>query len=210
MEVCGVRSEARGTFVGSKVSGDGPNTAVIKIRLQIPWYGTVNDSSDIRAKQATSKVPWKFQSEIDALTLLTKAECSCTPRLYDSSKGKQSDQEWIPGGYKLCILMEMLPGSTPSQFLSTLSPFSRTERDLIRQAFKDSWFETVCCGAEHQDEGLRNIIWDPNGKKCYLVDWENWRPPNRKTDWSDIHYVLWNLARRGNSDSFDMSDWELL
>ncbi|KAJ5263206.1 hypothetical protein N7478_010811 [Penicillium angulare] len=33
-EKWGLRSEARGTFVGSKAFGDGPSSGLIKIRLQ--------------------------------------------------------------------------------------------------------------------------------------------------------------------------------
>ncbi|KAJ5113060.1 hypothetical protein N7456_001594 [Penicillium angulare] len=135
-----VRPEVRGAFIASKVSGDGPATALIKIRLQIPDYSEATYLANIRPGQAV-EAPHNFSSEIEALSLLTKAGCSCTPSLYDWKKDKQTDQEPVPRGYKLFILMELLPGIMPEDlfFSEDSEDGAREERDELRSAFKKSW-----------------------------------------------------------------------
>ncbi|KAJ5591445.1 uncharacterized protein N7459_001814 [Penicillium hispanicum] len=208
-EELGINSEARGVFCCSKVSGDGPPTAVIKIRLQIPWLKTTRKRSDFRAKQAVSEIPTNFSSEIEALSCLTKARCSSTPSLFSYKVDKQSHEEWVPGGYKLYILMEKLSGSDPSALFFS-GQMSLAERDRLRSAFKAAWLETVRSGVVHTDDAMRNLIWDSEGNKCYLVDWEYWSRPSKKSVWVDRLYISWNLAQSGPSnDYFDMSDWVL-
>lgn len=51
---------------------------------------------------------------------------------------------------------------------------------------------------------------DFNSVDSYLVDWEYWGRPNKKTVWVDRLYISWNLAQAGPSDDLsDMSDWVL-
>ena len=94
-------------FLCSKVSGDGPPTAVIKISLQsvprqsmahkmhttltgrIPWLKTLTKKPDIRARQAISKTPGGFLLEVIALGKLTTARCSSGPSLFAWKKDKQ-------------------------------------------------------------------------------------------------------------------------
>ncbi|GIJ99439.1 hypothetical protein Aspvir_001571 [Aspergillus viridinutans] len=137
-ELFGIQSEARGVFVCSKVSGNGPPTAVIKIRLQIPWFKTARKRPEVRAEQATLEFPSSWNSEIEALSHLTKARCSSTPSLFAWKADTQTHNEWVPGGYKLSILMEKLPGSDPSDLFIT-SQMPLVERDRLRMAFKAAW-----------------------------------------------------------------------
>ncbi|KAH8821901.1 hypothetical protein F5884DRAFT_828068 [Xylogone sp. PMI_703] len=134
--VCGLDCEARGVFIYSKVSGDGPQQEILKIRLQyawlllqyisrclraaanmdyrIPWFKTVDEPADVRAKQATSELTYSYKSEIEALSILTKANCSSTPALLASGSDKQGAGPGVPGGYIFYILMEKLPGVVPN------------------------------------------------------------------------------------------------
>ena len=153
-----IQSEARGVFICSKVSGHGPSTAIVKIRLQsvfpntygiherymltliarIPWFKTASKRPDVRAKQAVREMPSSFNREIEALCHLTKKQCSSTPKLFSWKADEQTDKEWVPGGYKLSILMEKLPGSDPSDlFLTGQMPIH--ERNSLRKAFKEAW-----------------------------------------------------------------------
>ncbi|PYI35703.1 hypothetical protein BP00DRAFT_483899 [Aspergillus indologenus CBS 114.80] len=187
-EALGIHSEARGVFSCSKVSGNGPPTAVIKMRLQIPWWRTATKKPEVRAKQATSETPRAFSSEIEALSHLTKSGCS---------------------SYKLSILMEKLPGSDPGDSLFS-GQMPRDERDSLRKAFKEAWLETVRCGVIHGDGSINNLLWDSESERCYLVDWEYWRLSKDTTCWEDRLYIRWNLAQDGPSHNlFDMSDWQL-
>ncbi|RAH71409.1 uncharacterized protein BO66DRAFT_390964 [Aspergillus aculeatinus CBS 121060] len=137
-EALEIHSEARGVFSCSKVSGSGPPTAVIEIRQQIPWWKTATKRPETRAKQASSEIPRAFSSEIEALSHLMKAGCSSTPSLLSWKKEQQAIDEWVPGGYKLSILMERLPGSNPGDSLFS-GQMPRDERDSLRKAFKAAW-----------------------------------------------------------------------
>ena len=76
--------------------------------------------------------------KIEALSALTKARCSSAPSFLEWVAEQQSDDEWIPGGFKLFILMERLPGIDPSDgFIN--KQMDRSERDAVRAAFKTAW-----------------------------------------------------------------------
>ncbi|XRM43565.1 hypothetical protein ABZX51_006731 [Aspergillus tubingensis] len=128
-------SQARATFECSKVAGNGPPTALIKIHMQIPLYRTATQGPSERAKQADPEIPHLASNEIEALTILTQAKCSSSPYLIDSMNRQQTDG-WVPGGYIHYIVMEMLPGVTVcDQYLL----MERKERDELREAFKKAW-----------------------------------------------------------------------
>lgn len=112
----------------------------LKSNSRIPDYSEATYLANICPEQAV-EAPHNFSSEIEALSLLTKAGCSCTPSLYDWKKDKQTDQEPVPGGYKLFILMELLPGIMPEDlfFSEDSEDGAREERDELRSAFKKSW-----------------------------------------------------------------------
>ncbi|KAL5342195.1 hypothetical protein BJX70DRAFT_410871 [Aspergillus crustosus] len=207
VEECGIDCEARGSFLCSNVSGPGPSTAVIKIRLQIPWWKTAYKKPAVRARQARSGPTFSFQREIEALDLLEKARCSCVPYLLGSKEEEQTQEEWVPGGYKLILLMKQVPGHDPSK---TWNKMPRAERDDLRAAFKESWLETMSCGMQHMDPSLNNLIWDKEGNKCYLIDWERWSAPLEDGIWKNTLFLRWNLAHRmGSRDRENMATWTM-
>lgn len=71
-------------------------------------------------------------SEIARLERLTEAGCTSTPRLLDYQRINQTNKMWLPGGYMVCILMELLPGISLENFWV----LPREERDQIRNAFR--------------------------------------------------------------------------
>lgn len=70
--------------------------------------------------------------EIDRLERLTELGCTSTPRLIDYERMTQDDKMWLPGGYIVYILMELLPGISLDAFWE----LSRKERDEVRKAFQ--------------------------------------------------------------------------
>ncbi|PYH41019.1 uncharacterized protein BP01DRAFT_306816 [Aspergillus saccharolyticus JOP 1030-1] len=213
-EGSGARSEARAVFLCCKVSGTGPPAAMIKIRLQIPWYKTAGELPDARAKQAISETPSVFDSEIEALATLTSRGCSSIPSLLSWKKERQSINEGVPGGYKLSILMQRVPGiDLDPGHPVYLVQMSREERELLRKAFKAAWLETVRCGivnVTHVDESIGNILWDKEDQKCHLIDWECWRLSDGRTTWEDRLWDRWNvLQMRGSWSHFEVSQWRL-
>jgi hypothetical protein len=58
--------------------------------------------------------------------------CTSTPRLIDYERVRQDDSMWLPGGYIVYMLMELLPGE-PLEYFWELP---RKERDEVRKAFR--------------------------------------------------------------------------
>lgn len=82
--------------------------------------------------------------EIEALSRLTQAKCSYSPKLLSWSREKQGSSMWIPGGWFIFILMEKLPGIPPFNFWKP-SPdkpaMTRAQRHEVREGSKNtlSW-----------------------------------------------------------------------
>lgn len=201
-------SEARGIFVCEEEEGQQlSRQAVLKIYMQIPFYGTISKPRSIRSKQAITKIDYKAELEIKALQALTDAKCSSTPSLLAWKHCLQDNERYVPGGYITYILMEKCPGINMESFFQ----LPRDERDQIRAAFKKAWHECIQCGYVHDDPANRNLIWNKEQQKCYLVDWEDWsKATAMNSEWEDAEYIEWHVAWQGNrSDLDDMSTWEL-
>jgi len=92
-----------------------------------------------RAKEATDDLTDRAETEIEALTRLTKAKCRYTPKLLSWSRVKQDSSMWIPGGWLIFILMEKLPEASPFNFWcpdSGKPAMTRAQRDEVREGFK--------------------------------------------------------------------------
>jgi hypothetical protein len=118
--------------------------------------------------------------EIEALSILTDAGCSCTPALLAWKKDKQGSDMWIPGGFFLYVLMEKVPGVNVNDHYAKMD---REERDKLRASFKQAWLyvthfafvqeelslinprECVACGVVHNDPASRNLLWDRTAEK---------------------------------------------
>ncbi|KZF26201.1 hypothetical protein L228DRAFT_242634 [Xylona heveae TC161] len=205
----GLDCEAQAVFVCSRVAGQVPQEAIVKIRLQIPWIGTVNEPPHTRAKQAKSDWTFFAKRELEALSILKHNNCSSSPALLGWKREEQDAHMWVPGGYMLCILMERLRGVNPEPYYWGCK-MDREERDELRAAFKKAYLECVACGVVHGDCAIRNLVWDRELQKCYLVDFEIfYRPSKRLGKWQDIDYIEWNLAECSDGDLHDMSTWKL-
>lgn len=71
-------------------------------------------------------------SEVERLEQLTEAGCTSTPRLLGYQRLTQNDSMWLPDGYLVCILMELVPGISLENFWE----LPRSERDQARNAFR--------------------------------------------------------------------------
>jgi hypothetical protein len=76
----------------------------------------VTQQPHVRMKQATLDLSELPRMGIEALSILTKANCSSTPALLDWQCEGQDAHMWVPGGYNVYILMEKLPAVDPSRF----------------------------------------------------------------------------------------------
>lgn len=71
------------------------------------------------------------QMELQNLYKLTKAGCTCTPKLIEFMIESQDEDDCVPDGFKLYILMEKVPGRN----LLNFDKFPIEERDQVRIAF---------------------------------------------------------------------------
>ncbi|PGH04897.1 hypothetical protein AJ80_08446 [Polytolypa hystricis UAMH7299] len=99
--------------------------AIVKIHAQ--------SRPQIRSGEATTKLPFPTIMECEALELLTKKGCSCTPKVLHLASDIQDEDTWVPGGYIVYIFMEKLPGTSLRNFFER---FDRTQRDKVRAAFR--------------------------------------------------------------------------
>ncbi|RFU29386.1 hypothetical protein B7463_g6961, partial [Scytalidium lignicola] len=201
----GLIPEARAVFTCRSLDGSSKE-AIMKIKKQIPYSSTIGKSSSARARQATDTLSSGQRLEIEALEILTKAGCSSTPSLLAWKEEKQDQDSWVPGGCIIYILMEKLPGITVDNFYGQLD---REERDEMRRSFKEAWLECRDCGVVNMDDAIRNLLWDRENKKCYIIDFEMWFRPKEGTVWHDYKYIGWNLAYTDQEDLYDMSTWQL-
>jgi hypothetical protein len=73
------------------------------------------------------------EDEVSNLTFLTEKGCTCTPRLLGYKALSQADDSWLPGGYVVFILMELLPGIAFDEYHDVWD-LPRKERDQFREA----------------------------------------------------------------------------
>ena len=78
--------------------------------------------------------------------------------------------EALVGGYRVLLLMPKLPGQALS--LDMFCKLVLAKRQAIREAFEQAWIAVVQCGIVPTDSGLRNVLWDEEDHKCYIVDFE--------------------------------------
>lgn len=69
--------------------------------------------------------------ELNYLLHVTKHGSTCTPKLIDYAIESQGETDSVPGGFRLYILMEKIPGRN----LVNFGELEMTERDQVRIAF---------------------------------------------------------------------------
>jgi hypothetical protein len=140
--------EAVTVYICEKMAGkDAGQRAVMKIRTEYVRhiernYGDPTDRFRIPGTDFShSRDPWPVskglnpvtRQEINYLETLTKLGCTSTPRLLglkdDDTQGKNM---WLPGGYIVYILMQLVPGVSLEDFWE----LPRDERDQARKAFR--------------------------------------------------------------------------
>ncbi|GAE00269.1 hypothetical protein MGYG_03140 [Paecilomyces variotii No. 5] len=105
----------------------------------------------------------------------------------------QASNEHVPGGYIAFILMEKLPGRN----LENFHTFSLKKQDEVRISFLRSIRKLYALGYKHLDPGRRNIMWDNDTKRCFVVGIEDfdYRGKNLKLI-PRVVYELWELTSK--------------
>ncbi|KAK2756563.1 hypothetical protein FQN54_005456 [Arachnomyces sp. PD_36] len=107
--------------------------------------------------------------ELRMLKGATEMGCTATANLLDYKVEIQTAEDIIEGAYALHILMEKIPGRD----LEGFGELSMAERNEARIAFGTAIREFSSCGYIHYDPHPGNIMWDPEGKKAYIIDFED-------------------------------------
>jgi hypothetical protein len=104
--------------------------------FRIPYRGTNFASAQMRKAQADSNHGSSLHKEIAALRQLTANVSKNSPHLIDVLHTTQGDNGMVPTGHLTYILMTWCPGVPLQEH--DYSSKSQSERDAIRQAFKEA------------------------------------------------------------------------
>ncbi|KAK2810537.1 hypothetical protein FQN50_002794 [Emmonsiellopsis sp. PD_5] len=204
--------EACGTCIATQLEGPNPGVqGVAKIRMQyvnmvsqvshLPQLFVSNldicrlpddpdDPSSTKPQNASYRVGLEFYNH----DRLTKLGCTCIPKLLDSARLVQKEGDPLPGGFISLLVMERLPGRN----LVNFADLPMSERNQIRLAFARSIREFYTFRFMHNDPARRNLMWDPDNKKCYIIDLEDaYQIDDAKepTEFMpELHYREWEIA----------------
>ncbi|GBF60265.1 hypothetical protein TMEN_2682 [Trichophyton mentagrophytes] len=178
-------TEAAGVCVATQIKGPTPGVqGIAKIRIQIP--------NDYNVPAPTKPQDCSFQAGMEVFNLkeLTEVGSTCTPKLLDHGFYEQTRKnDPLPGGFMVFIVMERLPGRN----LQNFNELPMSERDQVRLAFAKTIRRYI-----HYDPHRRNLVWDRESKKCYIIDLEDARhldddcPPKIFTPERD--FLVWGIA----------------
>ncbi|EZF31048.1 hypothetical protein H109_06693 [Trichophyton interdigitale MR816] len=183
-------TEAAGVCVATQIKGPTPGVqGIAKIRIQIP--------NDYNVPAPTKPQDCSFQAGMEVFNLkeLTEVGSTCTPKLLDHGFYEQTRKnDPLPGGFMVFIVMERLPGRN----LQNFNELPMSERDQVRLAFAKTIREFYSRRYIHYDPHRRNLVWDRESKKCYIIDLEDARhldddcPPKIFTPERD--FLVWGIA----------------
>ncbi|KAI9658175.1 MAG: hypothetical protein M1831_004022 [Alyxoria varia] len=109
------------------------------------------------------------QWEISNIEKLLDGACGASVNWANLNYETQDNDMPFPGEYIGYLMMEKISG----QSLLNFYQFSRSKRDRIRDAFKKAIKEVHRCEVYPYDRAARNIIYDDQQNKCYIIDFEN-------------------------------------
>ncbi|PYH91863.1 hypothetical protein BO71DRAFT_411454 [Aspergillus ellipticus CBS 707.79] len=180
--------------------------AHMRIYKQIPIEGTEAEPAAIRAQQASSCYP----RELKALHTLTQKRSVITPRLLDSKNDRQESTGLVPGGFVLWVVWELLPGIRLGNHLggSKFWDMERTQRDTIREAFKEGIMKLYLWGYYPHFGRCRSLVWNAQTSNLYFVGFFMANSVSRPETWSPAIWAEWGLARPPKSCHFWWPTWD--
>ncbi|GKZ34461.1 hypothetical protein AbraIFM66950_004736 [Aspergillus brasiliensis] len=189
---------------------DGPVQGHMRVYKQIPIEGTEAEPPTIRGKQAESFCP----IELEYLRTLTRKRSTITPRLLDSKEEKQDETGFVPGGFVIWVVWEVVPGLQLGDDLGC-APFwglSRDERDAVREAFKEGLCKLERWGHLPYPAYGKNLVWDSTTGTLYFVGFMITCKGDPRAVWSPARWAGWGLAKAPQtSQNWDVvtKGWEL-
>ncbi|PGG99163.1 hypothetical protein GX51_06422 [Blastomyces parvus] len=178
-------TEACGTCVATQIEPNPGVQGIAKIRMQIP--DDPGNPSSTKPIDGSRRVGFEFYNH----DKLTRLGCTCIPKLLDYELLLQKEKDPLPGGFLFFLVMERLPGRN----LLNFGDLPMSERDQVRLAFANEFYAFRFM---HDDSHRRNLIWDPENKKCYIIDLEDAYEINDDKEPTKfmpaLHYREWGIA----------------
>ncbi|KAH8811931.1 hypothetical protein F5884DRAFT_295204 [Xylogone sp. PMI_703] len=179
--------------------------AIVKLRMELPNVSSSRVTPKVLSSRVTPKEMPKLEDpdslapsttrEARCLYYLTKAGCKSCPKFLGWYGLIQTEDMPLPGGYLVWLFMEKVPGVTPRNFWQ----MSEEEREQIRKAFHEALVDVYSCGVVPQDEAIRNLVWDRENCKCYIVDYEDYELGGKEKlqdkQWMNRAKFRWQLDR---------------
>ncbi|KAF2277878.1 uncharacterized protein EI97DRAFT_373854 [Westerdykella ornata] len=141
-------------------------------------------------------------NEVQALKHLTAEGCAYTPQFLGFTLytvDDEIDEIAMPGGYIAFLVMTKLPGRSKSYDYE----YWKLPRLLVKPsppgAMLNIGRNVWALGIDPRDRATRNIMWDEESKKCYIVDFEDYEvidleKPEEMPSFGDWVYQSWGLA----------------
>ncbi|KAK2754214.1 hypothetical protein FQN54_007093 [Arachnomyces sp. PD_36] len=182
-------TETCGTCVATQAEGPNPGVqGIAKIRMQLP--DDPSNPSSTKPQHASSRLGFEYYNH----DTLTKLGCTCTPKLLDYVLVRQNERHPLPGGFLFFLIMERVPGRN----LVNFADLPMSERNQVRLAFAKAIREFYALRFMHNDPDRRNLMWDAENKKCYIIDLEDAYQINDNEEPTkfipEIQYREWGVA----------------
>ncbi|GKZ18593.1 hypothetical protein AbraIFM66951_007612 [Aspergillus brasiliensis] len=144
--------------------------AYMRIYKQIMHGGTEAEPAHVRARQANSS--W-CPVELKVYRSLPDKRPLIVPRLLEEKVVKQDESGWVPGGFLIYVVWEIVPGvqlgdTSGSKVFWSLQ---RAERDAIREKFKEGRMKLYDWGFDPHPESGWNLVWHAKTSTLYFVGW---------------------------------------
>ncbi|KAI2866866.1 hypothetical protein CBS147343_186 [Aspergillus niger] len=168
--------------------------AYMRTYKQLMHGGTEAEPARVRTRQANSS--W-CPVELKAYRSLPNKRPLIVPRLLGERVTKQDASGWVPDGFLIYIVWEIVPGiqlgdPCGSKVFWTLE---RAERDLIREKFKEGYMKLYEWGFDPRPGCGQNLVWNAKTSTLYFVGWFLAYEDIEKKEWTPRFWYFWDLVR---------------
>ncbi|KAK5110818.1 hypothetical protein LTR62_005529 [Meristemomyces frigidus] len=202
--------EARVLYLCRRAADDEPwkpdakeQTFIMKVKVQVPPRPASND--------ATEPLPGPSDTTADerkALQKFRESSLNGVPHLVASKCVAQAATGPFPGGYVSYTIMTLMPGQDlmETKFWSLDDGTKAIIRDAFVNLLKNIWRLDIA----PYDCALRNIIWDPETRRCSIVDFEHYESAKDPVNMHENEEMQrWGIVQRPASSHWAV-EWGLL
>ncbi|KAK4542059.1 hypothetical protein LTR36_007090 [Oleoguttula mirabilis] len=162
----------------------------MKVKVQVPPRSASTDPKEPLPGPSETTA-----AELKALRLFRDSSAEGVPHYINSKCSPQGSDGPFPGGYISYTVMTKMPGQDlmAAKFWS----LSDAEKEERRQAFLRVLKSIWRLGIAPYDCALRNVLWDPEQRKCSIVDFEHYHPAKDPINMHTTEEMQrWGLVQR--------------